>query len=145
VRKLLLLLNNRRVRRRKYGFRPDEVLILGPRCLQNSLCTARVAVDPRECRRCGRCGVGDLNRLAETYGTRLAIATGGGIALAELARPEVKGVVSVACLNELLEGMLKKKRKPVLGVVIERPQGPCRDTTVSAEMVEEAIKVFLGR
>lgn len=144
MRRLLLKLNNFWVRRRRRVFSPGEILVLAPRCLQNSECTARVALDPGECRRCGRCHVGDLVELARRYGVRLVVATGGGIALRELSRPEIKAVVSVACANELFQGMVRKKGKPALGIEISRPHGPCRDTVVDVAKVEREIECFLN-
>jgi len=144
MRRLFVRLNNLWVRFRVRKLAPEQVLMLAPRCLQNSACRARVAVDPGECRRCGRCGVGDLVGLSLRYGVPLVVATGGGIALDELARPEIKGVVAIACGNELFAGMLKKKGKPALGIEISRPHGPCRDTVVEPLEVENGIRVFLG-
>jgi len=142
-RRLVNLFNSiTRVRRPRC--RPDELLLLLPACLQNSQCPQKVTRDVRECRRCGRCKMKDMVELAERYGIRCAVATGGRIAL-ELARQkDVKAVVAVACEKELQAGMMALFPKPGLGIINLRPNGPCTDTDVDVAEVEAAVRRLLG-
>ncbi len=130
-------------RLRRSRCRPGELLMLVPSCLQNSECTAIVRTDINACRRCGKCKVKDIVELAERYGVRCAVATGGRLAL-EMAKDDgVKAVIAVACEKELREGMKAVFPKPGLGILNLRPNGPCKDTDVDLAEVEEAIAWLL--
>ena len=81
--------------------------------------------------------------LAEEYGARCAVATGGRLAL-ELARGEdIRCVIAIACEKELQEGMKGIFPKPGLGIINLRPNGPCKDTDVDLEELEKALKWIL--
>ena len=126
-------------RLRRPTCRPEELLILIPSCLQRSECTRKITNDVGECLRCGKCKVKDVIELAEKYGARCAVATGGRLAL-EMGRDRaVKAVVGVACEKELSAGMSALFPKASLGVINLRPHGPCKDTDVDLEELEEAI------
>jgi hypothetical protein len=56
---------------------------------------------------------------------------------------DIHAVVAIACEKELQEGMGGVFPKPGLGIINIRPHGPCTDTDVDLEEVEEAIKWFL--
>jgi hypothetical protein len=139
----LVSLLNGVTRLRKARCKPEELLVLLPSCLQNSQCEQPVRTDVQACRRCGRCKIKDCLELAEEYGVRCAVATGGRLAL-ELCKDEkVKAIVAVACEKELKEGLLGVFPKPVLGVINLRPNGPCCDTDVDLEELEQAIAYLL--
>ncbi len=139
----LIRFNNWRVRRRKYRLPPGSVLVLCPRCLQDSRCGQAIVNDPKECRRCGNCDVAGLVALSEEHGVRLSFVTGGEIALALVRDPLVKAVVALACEKEIILGLLRKGSKPILSVILQRPHGPCRDTRIELSGVEQAVRFFL--
>ena len=141
--KALVKLLNLLTRVRRPRCRPDELLILVPSCLQRSECPQKITNDINECLRCGRCKVKDVLELSERYGTRRAVATGGRRALAMAQERSVRAVVAIACEQELKEGMTGVFPKPSLGIINIRPHGPCTDTDVELEEVEEAVRWFL--
>lgn len=59
------------------------------------------------------------------------------------ARP--KAIVAVACERDLTSGIQDVFPLPVLGVLNERPFGPCFNTRVDIDKLEEAILVFLDK
>jgi hypothetical protein len=138
----LIDLNNRLVR--SQGPKTKRILILIPHCLQINDCNIRVTNDIYNCKRCGRCGVSSLIDLADRYGLRLFVATGGSMArkIVKDLRPEA--VVAVACERDLSSGIVDSFPLPVLGVINLRPQGPCFNTAVDIERVKEAVE-FFGR
>jgi uncharacterized protein len=142
--KLLLKLSNAFTRMRAKQVRPENLLLLFPNCLQNSDCDCKIVKDPHNCKRCGKCKVKDLVELADKYGIQVAAASGGRLALQRLKAEDVKAVVAVACELELRQGMLKSFPKAVLGVANLRPHGPCVDTDVELDKIEEAVRFFLG-
>lgn len=142
--KLLLRLSNALTRLRARRVRPENLLLLFPRCLQNSDCDCKIVQDPHNCKHCGKCKVKDLVELADRYGIQVAAASGGRQALQRLMVDNVHAAVAVACELELRAGMFKSFPKPVLGVTNLRPHGPCVDTDVEMDKVEEAVRFFLG-
>ncbi|MFO8007639.1 MAG: DUF116 domain-containing protein [Candidatus Brocadiia bacterium] len=141
--KTLVKLMNFFTRVRRPRCRPEELLILVPSCLQCSECKQKITNDINECLRCGRCKIKDVLELSERYGTRCAVATGGRLALKMAKEDSVRAVVAIACEQELKEGMISVFPKPNLGIINIRPHGPCTDTDVDLEEVEEAIRYFL--
>lgn len=140
----IIALNNLWVRRRKRKLKPENVLLLLPSCLQNSECEQNLIHNVWNCKRCGKCKVCDVLDLAERYGVKPFIATGGQIAQIEAGKEVIKAIVAVACEKELREGILATFPKAVLAVVNLRPHGPCKDTTANVADIEEALKVFLN-
>ena len=141
--KRLVRLMNRLTRLRRIRCRPEQILLLVPTCLQRSECPQKVSNDINACLRCGRCKIKDIIELAEKYGISCAIATGGRQAVEMALQDDVKAVVAIACEKELQQGVLGIFPKPGVGVINIRPNGPCKDTDVDLEEVEDAIKWFL--
>jgi len=140
----IVALNNLVVRGRRKRVKPGELLLLLPACLQNSQCSRNLAHDIFNCGRCGKCSVAALLELAEHYGVKPFIASGGRLAAIEAKKPEVKAIVAVACQKELREGILAVLPKAVMAIVNLRPHGPCKDCSVNTGEVESAIRGFLG-
>ncbi|AGB40849.1 hypothetical protein Halha_0883 [Halobacteroides halobius DSM 5150] len=124
--------------------KPDDVLILTPHCIQWSECSYRVTSDLDNCQHCGRCQVQDLIDLKEKYGINLAIATGGTLARKIIKETRPKVIVAIACERDLSSGMQDVYPLPVVGVVNLRPNGPCFNTKVELEKIEEAIERILN-
>jgi hypothetical protein len=141
----IVKLNNALLRLRSPKVRPEEVLILIPSCLQASECDRRVRADVGECRRCGRCGVGEVLNIADELGVGAACATGGRLALSLVRSDAVKAVIAVACEKELRAGIIGAFPKPVIAVANIRPNGPCKDTRVNADAVRKAVESVLRR
>lgn len=136
-------LNNLAVRARRKRCAPGELLLLVPHCMQRSDCKQRITHDLGECQRCGKCQISDIIGLGEEFGVRCIVVSGGRLALAEVQKDEIRGVVAVACEKELRTGILAALPKAVFGVVNLRPHGPCKDTCVTLDEVRRAIEWFL--
>lgn len=136
-------LNNKLVRAGKY--KVNTMLLLLPHCLQTTECDVRITHNIANCKRCGRCGIKDLINVSEKHGLRLFVATGGTIArrIVKDARPEA--IIAVACERDLSSGLVDTFPLPVLGILNERPFGPCVNTRVDIRKVEEAIIFFAGK
>lgn len=137
-------MNNRLVRTKKGIFKAEQLLILLPRCLQNSKCVQSIVEDIKNCRRCGKCQIRGLAELSEKYSIRMVVATGGESARKAIKENGSLAIVAVACERELSTGIFDIASIPVLAVLNERPHGPCRDTRVNLDNVEEAVRFFLG-
>lgn len=135
--------SNHLVRRQKIKVPADRIMILTPHCIQLDTCTFKITRNIENCHQCGRCGVGSLLALSHKYGLHLAVATGGTLARQVVKAVRPKAIVAVACERDLTSGIQDVFPLPVLGVLNERPNGPCFNTKVDLSKVEEAIKTFL--
>jgi hypothetical protein len=135
--------SNYLVRQQKVKVPADRLLILTPHCIQLDTCTFKVTRDINNCHQCGRCGVGDLQALSKKYGLKVAISTGGTLARQAVKKARPKAIVAVACERDLTSGIQDVFPLPVLGVLNERPNGPCFNTRADMHKVEDAIKCFL--
>ena len=73
------------------------------------------------------------------------MATGGTLARRIIVEKRPKAIVAVACEYDLTTGIQDSYPLPVLGILNERPFGPCINTTVDVKKVKEAIFDFLGK
>jgi hypothetical protein len=121
----------------------DRLLLLLPHCLQSFECPHRVTSEVRNCRRCGGCEIADLITMCDSYGIKMSIATGGTLARRVIVESRPRAIVAVACERDLTSGIQDAYPIPVIGVLNERPYGPCRDTRVDLARVEDAIGFFL--
>ncbi len=121
----------------------DRLLLLLPHCLQNFNCPHRVTAEVRNCRHCGGCEIADLIDMCDRYGIRMSIATGGTLARRVIVETRPNAIVAVACERDLTSGIQDSYPIPVIGVLNERPYGPCRNTRVDLTLVENAIRFFL--
>lgn len=141
-RKILIQLNNLIVSLRCIKAGNEEVLLLIPRCLQNSKCQARIIEDIRNCQECGRCPASELFDISRRFNVRLVVVTGGMLARQIVRELKVKAIVAVACEKELVSGIFSSFPRAVMGIVNKRPYGPCYQTSVDINQVEKALKMF---
>jgi len=140
--KFIIQLNNKLVRKEK--FRPENVLLLLPHCLQINECDVRLTYNIYNCKRCGRCEIKDLIQLAEENHLNLFVATGGSLARRVIHEMKPDAVIAVACENDLSSGIADTYPLPILGITNQRPFGPCMNTCVDLSKVKEAI-LFFGK
>ncbi|HEX6940871.1 MAG TPA: DUF116 domain-containing protein [Longimicrobiales bacterium] len=113
-------------RARPGGIRPDQLLVLLPRCLDKESMQGAMDVSAR-------------------YGVPLFVASRGRYAREMIARVRPRAVVAVACERDLVSGVHDVAAKlPVLGTTIGLPDGPCKNTKVDVASLEERICTFLG-
>jgi hypothetical protein len=135
--------NNSLVRASSRLVEGDRLLLLLPHCLQSFDCPHRVTSEVRNCRRCGGCEIAHLIAMCDSYGIKMSIATGGTLARRVIVETRPKAIVAVACERDLTSGIQDAYPIPVIGVLNERPFGPCRNTSVDLATVEAAIGFFL--
>jgi uncharacterized protein len=121
----------------------DKLLLLMPHCLQFHECEFRITGNVVHCQRCGQCSISGLAELSEKYKVGLAVATGGTLARRIIVERRPKIIIAVACERDLASGIQDSYPMPVFGITNHRPHGPCYDTDVDLERVEEALKTFL--
>lgn len=139
----LIDINNRFVRRFKRNS-AKRLLLLLPHCLQSSECKIRITFNVYNCEGCGKCAIKDFVRIARDLGLDLFIATGGTIARRIVVDTNPEAIVAVACERDLSSGIIDTYPLPILGIINERPFGPCFNTKVDIEKVKDALGFFAG-
>jgi hypothetical protein len=143
VRHSFIEINNQLVLAQHPRTTPDKLLLLMPHCLQFHECQFRITGSTVHCKRCGKCPITGLVDLSEKYGVGLAVATGGTLARRIVVERRPHLIIAVACERDLSSGIQDSYPLPVYGVTNSRPHGPCYDTLVDLDRVEEALKTFL--
>lgn len=144
VRQSFIAMNNSLVLSRKFRLKPDRVMILLPHCLQLAECDIKITGDINKCVRCGRCDIAGLAELAEKYRIDIFVVTGGTLARKVIREKRPKLVVAVACEGDLTSGIRDCYPLPVLGILNERPNGPCFNTAVDTRKIDEALRMVLA-
>jgi len=141
--KAFIELNNSIVRREFSQRKAHSALLLLPFCIQVTSCPRRIVWKVENCRRCGACPVGELLRLANEKHVPVRVSVRGRFApmfIREL-KPEI--TLAVACEDELFLGMLRASKFRCFGVLNDRPEGYCINTTVETDAVREALDYFV--
>lgn len=145
VKSSFIEVNNGLVKTSPEKYRPRDILILAPHCLQWSECPHKITIDVKNCKRCGKCAVDALRKLQEKYGVLFVVATGGTLARKFVKQYKPSAIIAVACERDLTSGIQDISPLPVLGVLNDRPNGPCYNTWVNISEVEKAIEFYLDR
>ena len=132
--------NNILVRAKCSGTRTDRILLLMPHCLQFNDCAIKITSDVYNCKACGKCRIKDLVDLAQRYQVHLSVATGGTLARRRVAESKPQAIIAVACERDLTSGIQDAYPLPVIGIINERPFGPCFNTSVDISKVAEALE-----
>lgn len=143
VQRSFIEINNQLVLAQHPRATPDKLLLLMPHCLQFHECQFRITGSVVHCKKCGKCPIKGLVELSEKYGVGLAVATGGTLARRIVVERRPKLIIAVACERDLSSGIQDSYPLPIYGVINHRPHGPCYDTQVNLERVEEALQTFL--
>ena len=139
IRASFISIHNRLAKIRKITADPDKILVLLPHCLQWSDCPHKVTTAVTNCKECGRCTLTDLLALQRQYGFHISVATGGTLARRKIQELRPKIVIAVACERDLASGIQDVQQIHVLGVTNERPFGPCFNTSVDLEELEQTV------
>jgi len=138
--------NNLLVRAKLGGTRTDRVLLLMPHCLQFNDCAIKITSDVYKCKACGKCRIKDLVELAQKHNVHLSVATGGTLARRRVAESKPQAIIAVACERDLTSGIQDAYPLPVIGIINDRPFGPCFNTSVDITKVAEALEFLaVGR
>lgn len=131
---------NTLVKRNLYKVEASRVLLLTPHCLQEASCIHKVTGNVRNCKQCGRCNIGDLLSLADEYACNFIVVTGGTLARMKVQELRPKAIIAIACERDLASGMADVFPIPVIGILNERPCGPCYNTQVDIEQVRRVVE-----
>lgn len=139
IRQSFIAMNNSLVYSQRYHVAPDRILILLPHCIQLADCEIKVTGSIDKCVLCGRCDIKDLVLLGQRYGIDISVATGGTLARKVIVEKRPQLVLAVACERDLTSGIKDCYPLPVIGVLNERPHGPCYNTIVDVTAIDAAL------
>jgi uncharacterized protein len=142
VRQSFVEVNNLLVRAKCVNHKPNRILLLMPHCLQFSDCAIKITGDAYKCQACGKCKIKDLVELAKKHEVHLSVATGGTLARRRVAEAKPEAIIAVACERDLTSGIQDAYPLPVIGILNDRPYGPCFNTSVDIDKVAEALAFF---
>ena len=140
-----IVINNQLVLAEAKKVGPAGLLLLLPHCLQYHECKVRIIGNVENCEACGKCKIKDLVALSNKYHVPVAVATGGTLARKIVVDKKPEVIIAVACERDLTSGIQDTYPIPVFGIFNKRPYGPCYDTSVDLDLVEQGIKTFLKR
>jgi len=118
--------SNMLIRSKAKKIRPEELLILLPRCLQKQM-------------------IQKITSFAKALKIQIFTVGGGEAARRIVSQKNPQAIIGVACERDLLTGIQDVINKvPVIGIPNKRPEGPCKNTTVDLVEFERAVQTFLG-
>lgn len=144
IRRSFIEINNDLVRSSSFKSPPKRILILMPHCIQRDECPYRITVEVNNCRRCGKCDFNELTQIADRFGIEMTVATGGTLARKVVVQTRPELILGVACERDLASGIVDTYPIPVIGILIDRPEGPCVNTRVNVDLVNQALETFLS-
>lgn len=128
---------------KKILLKPGEILVLLPRCIQNGDCKYNVVNNLENCISCGKCDIKVIREAVKDNGVKVAVVTGGSQARDLIKKFAPRAIIAVACERELVSGIFDVPGCEVVGLLNERPEGPCLNTRASVLELKEAIEKFL--
>lgn len=143
IRQSFIAMNNSLVVSQRQKVRPDRVLVLLPHCIQLFDCEIKVTGDINKCVLCGRCDIKGLVDIGRKYSIDISVATGGTLARKVIVEKRPKLVLAVACERDLTSGIKDCYPLPVIGILNDRPFGPCFNTTVDVAKIDDALSQVL--
>lgn len=109
----------------KWKISQSKIIILLPRCLRRPIQKQIISI-------------------ANKYQCAIFTVPGGELARKIIAEQKPLAVIGIACERDLLSGIRDVHHIPVIGIPNQRPEGPCKNTTVDYKIIEDAVKFFLG-
>lgn len=143
IRQSFIAMNNSLVFSQRHKLHPQSILILLPHCIQLIACEIKVTGNISKCSRCGGCAIQGLVELGIRYGIDISVATGGTLARKVIVEKRPQLVLAVACERDLTSGIKDCYPLPVIGILNQRPHGPCQDTLVDVSAVDHALHQVL--
>jgi len=139
IRQSFIAMNNSLVISQRQRISPDRILVLLPHCIQLFDCEIKVTGDIHKCVLCGRCDIKGLVEIGRKYRIDISVATGGTLARKVIVEKRPKLVLAVACERDLTSGIKDCYPLPVIGILNDRPFGPCFNTSVDVAKIDDAL------
>ena len=120
---------------------PKDTIIVLPHCLRHLDCEAKLETSGLVCENCNRCVIGVLKTKGEEMGYNVFIIPGSTFLKKIVEKNKFKGVIGVACFQDLNLGMMELSKFSCQGVPLLRDG--CVNTKVDSRAVLEKMGVKL--
>jgi len=118
----------------------EERFIFMPQCVRSTQCPAKLTPEGIKCVNCGRCGVGEAKKYAESLGCRFFIVPGSSFIKRMIKKYRPRAIVGVGCPMEIKEGLDLCHRHGIPARGVPLSTSGCVATTLDWEQFYEAIK-----
>jgi hypothetical protein len=142
--RVYISINNMVVKHRLQKKPSHKFLMLLPHCMQSKDCNNRITENISNCQRCGCCKVGELADLADLLGINVVVSKGGTAARNSVKEYMPDLILAVACERELVSGIGDVGGIPAIGVINQRPNGYCTNTTVDMTELKNILQELTG-
>jgi len=143
IRRFFIKNNNTAVESLNKKTNKKDILILVPHCIQNSKCEIKLTENIELCRKCGLCGINELNKIKKEFDINIFVANGGTAARKKIKDIMPKFIIAIACERDLIEGIIDTENAPTYGILNKTPNGPCANTIFNVVELREALKQFV--
>lgn len=134
--------NNKRVLNNLEKNPPKKISILLPHCIQNDECIFKITSKIENCKKCGRCKIGEILELKSRYNLSVKVATGGTLARVYLKKEKPDFIIAVACKRDLVTGIFDMYPMNVYGVFNIIKDSPCINTDVNLEEIKNILDII---
>jgi hypothetical protein len=149
VKEIAVQLNNIRNEKDFAEIPAEQCALFLPHCLRNAeRCKATYNAQGLQCKHCTKdCKVNQLTLIGEQMGYKCFVVPGGAMVFNVAKQYKPKGVVAVACLNELREGTARTESEyKVPFQIVQLTKDGCVNTEVCIDEVKDVMsKKFDGK
>jgi len=119
--------------------KPENVLLIMPRCVQKTGCRANVQKSLDECLACGRCPLGDVAVVCDRHGLPALVAFRSHIAfdLAREHKPDL--IIATACHDRMIKALRNVPEVPSLLAPLAGMDRMCINATVDLDWLNEQL------
>ncbi|WP_333582302.1 DUF116 domain-containing protein [Methanoculleus bourgensis] len=108
-----------------------------PQCLRSAECPAHLTPEGLECRRCGRCSVGENVAWLEGIGYRVFIVPGSTFIKRMAKKYHPQAIIGVGCLMEVKEGIDMADRIGLIAIGVVNFKDGCVETVADWTRVRD--------
>ncbi len=141
----LITYNNKRVLKEISQKKIKKVSILLPHCIQNYDCPFKVTSNIENCKKCGKCKLGDILNLKEKYNISVKVATGGTLARLYLKEERPDFVIAIACKRDIVSGIFDAFPLNVYGVFNKIINSPCINTDINMDEIDNILNLVFSK
>lgn len=128
------------INRGKFYATPIEKrFVFMPQCLRSVECPAKLTPEGIKCVGCGRCGIGEAKRLAESRGYMFFVVPGSSFIKRIIQKYHPKGIVGVGCEMEIKEGLILCNSYGIPAIGVPLSTAGCVSTTLEWDRLYDVL------
>lgn len=111
-----------------------------PHCARSERCKGKPTEYGIECIKCMACDIGKIKELAEKKGYDVYVVRGGSAVKRILGEKRYDGIIGVACIPEVKEGLEFCRKYKISALGIPLLKDGCKNTTIDVDAVSQLIR-----